>query len=127
MSDERNLTRREREIMNIVYARGAATAAEVWQDLSDRPARTAVRTMLRILEGKGRLRHAKRGRAFVYRPTSPRRRAGQKALSGVLRTFFDGSLEDAVAAHLSDPRSGLSPEELQRLARLIEEARDKGV
>jgi len=125
MEHDKTLSRREREIMNIVYARGRATAAEVRAELSERPSATAVRTMLRILEEKGRLTHVKRGRAHVYRPTAPRRRAGQRALSGVLRTFFDGSLEEAVAAHLADPRSRPSSEELQRLGRLIAEARVK--
>jgi predicted transcriptional regulator len=81
--------------------------------------------MLRILEEKGRLRHSKRGRQFVYRPTRPRGRAGRSALQGVLATFFDGSLEKAVAAHLSDPTARPSPDELQRLARLIRQARKK--
>jgi BlaI family transcriptional regulator, penicillinase repressor len=126
MDGQRELSRREREIMNIVFAREKATAAEVWKGLSDRPSRTAVRTMLRILEDKGRLTHEKRGREHLYRATAPRKRAGQTALRGVLRTFFDGSLEEAVAAHLADARSRPSVEELQRLARLIEKARENG-
>jgi BlaI family penicillinase repressor len=125
MSDPSRLSRRERQIMNIIYARAEASAAEVWQNLPDRPSRTAVRTFLRILEEKGHLRHRKEGRRFVYRPTRPRRRAGRSALRGVLETFFDGSLEEAVAAHLSDPGAELSPEELRRLARLVREARKK--
>ena len=123
MDGQQQLSRREREIMNIVFGREKATAAEVWKELSDRPSRTAVRTMLRILEDKGHLKHDKRGREHVYRATAPRRRAGQKAFHGVLRTFFDGSLEEAVAAHLASTRTRPSAEELRRLARLIEEAR----
>ncbi len=121
--EQRELSRREREIMNIVFGRGEATAAEVWERLSDQPSRTAVRTMLRILEDKGQLEHEKRGRQHVYRPTAPRERVGRKAFRGVLHTFFDGSLEEAVAAHLADDRGRLSAEELDRLARLIDEAR----
>ncbi len=121
MDGQEDLSRRERAIMTIVFARGKATAVEVWKDLSDRPSRTAVRTMLRTLEEKGRLKHEKRGREHIYSPTAPRRMAGQKALRGVLRTFFDDSLEEAVAAHLANARSRPSAEELRRLARLIEE------
>jgi BlaI family penicillinase repressor len=125
MDEQSQLSRRERQIMSIVYAQGEASAVEVWEALPDRPSRTAVRTLLRILEEKGRLRHRKLGRQFVYRPTRPRGRAGRSALQGVLTTFFDGSLEKAVAAHLSDPTAKPSPEELERLARLIREARKR--
>lgn len=126
MDEQSRLSRRERQIMDIVYARAEASATEVWQSLPDRPSRTAVRTLLRILEEKGHLRHEKRGRQFVYHPIRPRRGAGQSALRQVLHTFFDGSLEEAVAAHLAHPGSELSPDELKRLAKLINEARQKG-
>ena len=125
MSEARHLSRRERQIMDIVYARGKATAVDVWEDLADRPSRTAVRTLLRILEEKGHLRHEKRGRQYVYEPVRPRQRAGQSALRGVLTTFFDGSLEKAVAAHLAQPGTVLSPQEVERLANLINEAQKK--
>ena len=125
MDEQSQLSRRERQIMDIIYARAEASATEVWQNLADRPSRTAVRTLLRILEEKGHLRHEKRGRQFIYRPTRPRRRAGQSALQRVLHTFFDGSLEKAVAAHLAHPSAGLSPEELERLLNLINQARQK--
>ena len=125
MNPRSQFSRRERQIMDVVYARGEASATEVWQGLPDPPSRTAVRTLLRILEEKGHVRHTKRGREFLYRPTRPRRRAGRSALQGVLETFFDGSLEKAVAAHLSDPGAEISPEELKRLAQLIREARNK--
>ena len=123
VDEQSQLSRRERQIMNVIYARGEASASEVWEALPDRPSRTAVRTLLRILEEKGRLGHRKRGREFIYRPTRPRTRAGRSALLGVLETFFDGSLEKAVAAHLADPGVKLSPEELERLARLVRDAR----
>jgi predicted transcriptional regulator len=120
------LSRRERQIMDIVYRRGRATAAEVLAELPDPPGKTAVRTLLRILEDKGHLRHRQEGLAYVYLPSRPRAQAGRSALRRVLQTFFDGSLEKAVAAHLIDSGEELSPEELQRLADLICQARTKG-
>ena len=126
MDEQSQLSRRERQIMEIVYARGKATATEVRSAMADPPTRTAIRTFLKILEGKGYLQHEKRGREFVYEPTRPRRRVGQSALRGLLCTFFDGSLEKALAAHLADPASRPSPEELKRLVRLINEARKQG-
>jgi len=125
MDDQNRLSRRERQIMNEVYARGKASATDVWQSLPNQPSRTAVRTLLRILEEKGYLQHEKRGRAFIYQPTKPRLRAGRSALQTVLQTFFEGALEKAVAAHLSDPKADLPSEELTRLAGLIREARQK--
>jgi predicted transcriptional regulator len=126
MADAELLSRREREIMAIVYqmARGA-TATDVIAAMADPPGRTAVRTFLRILEEKGHLRHTQRGREFVYHPIKPKRRVGRTALRRVLQTFYDGSLERAVAAHLSDPKSKLSTEELDELANLIEQARSQ--
>jgi BlaI family transcriptional regulator, penicillinase repressor len=123
---EEALSRRERQIMDVVYALGEATAAEVADRLPDPPTRTAVRTMLRILEQKGHLSHRQEGLKFVYRASRPRARAGRTALERVLRTFFDGSLEKAVAAHLGDAANELSAAELDRLADLIEQARKKG-
>ena len=111
--------------MDVVFARGEATATDVLAGLPDAPTRTAVRTLLRILEDKGHLKHVKRGREFVFRPTHRRERAGQSAFERVLRTFFDGSLEKAVAAHLADPGSEISPEELKKLSALITEAKRK--
>ena len=123
---EGGLSRRERQLMDIVFAQGEATALEVLERLPDPPSRTAVRTLLRILEEKGHLRHFQRGREFVYRPTQPRLRAGRSAFQRVLQTFFEGSLERAVAAHLADSSADLTEEELKRLARLIGKARNQG-
>jgi predicted transcriptional regulator len=120
------LSRRERQIMDVIYARGGATAIEVVNDLPDPPSKTAIRTLLRILEEKGHLKHVQQGREFVYRPTRPRLRAGKTAFQRVLQTFFDGSLEKAVAAHLTDSAAKLSPSELERLSELIQQARRKG-
>jgi predicted transcriptional regulator len=122
MSDPGKLSRRERQIMDVVYARGEATATDVLAGLSDPPTRSAVRALLRILEAKGHLEHRKAGREFVYRPTRPRAQAGRSALRRVLSTFFEGSLEKALAAHLSSPSARLTPEEVRRLSHLIEQA-----
>ena len=112
--------------MDIIYVRGTASATNVLNDMPDAPSRATVRTLLRILEDKGHLRHGKQSRQFVYQPTRPRRRAGQSALRRVLSTFFDGSLEQAVAAHLSDSAAKLSKEEMTKLAELIRQAGMKG-
>jgi predicted transcriptional regulator len=123
MDQQSNLSRRERQIMDIVYERGEATATDVLNAMPDAPSRAAVRTMLRILEDKGRLRHTKRGREFVYQPTAPRQQAGRSALRRLLSTFFDGSIEKAVASHLADPGARCSAAELNRLAEMIRKAR----
>ena len=120
------LSRREREIMDIVYARGQASAAEVLEDMPDLLTRSSVRTMMRILEEKGHLKHKKKSREFIYQPVNPRKRAGQSAMRRVLTTFFDGSLEKAVAAHMADPGAELSPAEIKQLAKLIRQVQRKG-
>jgi BlaI family transcriptional regulator, penicillinase repressor len=120
------LSRRERQIMEIIYRRGEATAAEVHAELVDPPSKTAVRTILRILEEKGRLKHKQLGLAFVYVSCRPREQAARSAFRGVLDTFFEGSLEKAVAAHLGETMGRLSADELDRLAELIRQARKKG-
>jgi predicted transcriptional regulator len=120
-----HLSRRERQIMDAVYSKGEATATEVLGTISDPPTRTAVRTLLRILEGKGHLKHLKRGREFVYQPTHSRDRAGTSAFGRAIRTFFDGSLEKAVAAYLGDPEAEIPPDELRRLSSLVNRARRK--
>ena len=122
---EENLSRRERQIMDVVYARGEVSAADVHAALPDPPSRTAVRTLLRILEDKGHVQHRRDGLRYLYRPSRPRGPAGRSAFRRVLDTFFDGSLANAVAAHLGDA-TDLSPAELARLAALINQARKKG-
>jgi len=111
--------------MDAVFTRGAASVTDVWQSLPDPPSRTAIRTLMRILEDKGHLRHKPRGREFVYQPTRPRGRAGQSAFRRVLATFFAGSLEKAIAAHLADPAEPPTAEELNRLAELIRQAKER--
>ena len=127
-SDPSQLSKRERQIMDVIYARGQATITQVLCEMPDPPMRGALRTLLRIMEQKGHLLRWQQGRNIIYRPTQPRGKAGRSALGRVLDVFFSGSLEKALAAHLSDPgRAGkLSMDELQRLSDLIEHAKHKG-
>ena len=111
--------------MDAIYSKTEATATDVLEMIPDPPTRTAVRTLLRILEDKGHLKHIKRGREFVYQPTHSRDSAGKNAFVRTIQTFFDGSLERAVTAYLGDPQAVVPPEELQRLFSLIKEARRK--
>jgi predicted transcriptional regulator len=115
------LSRRERQIMDIVYRRGKATAADVLDDLPDPPTYSAVRAALRLLEEKGLLNHEMDGKRYVYLPTTPRTQARTTALRHLLRTFFNGSPEQVVNALIEDSQP--SPAELDRLAKLIEQAR----
>jgi predicted transcriptional regulator len=117
------LSRRERQIMDILYQRGQATAAEVLQDLPDPPSYSAVRAKLRILEEKGHLKHTQQGAAYIYLPTVPRARARRSALQRLVQTFFDGSTEQAVAALLDLSAAQLSEAELDRLGDLIDQAK----
>jgi len=128
MSKETNtqLSRREREIMDVIYRSGRATAAEVLDQLADPPSYSAVRALLRVLEDKGHLRHEEDGPRYVVLPTVPRERALQSALRQLLHTFFDGSAEQAVAALLDLSSARLSDAELQRLSQLIADARKEG-
>lgn len=121
-----NLSRRERQIMDIVYRQGQATAAEVLEALPDPPSYSAVRAMLRILEEKGHLRHEQQGPRYVFLPTLPRDKASRSALKQLVQTFFDGSTEQAVAALLDLSGSKLSSDELDRLSDLIDQARKEG-
>jgi predicted transcriptional regulator len=117
------LSRRERQIMDIIYRKARATAAEVMDELPDPPSYSAVRSALRLLEDKGELRHEMDGPRYVYLPTLPRENARQKALGHLVRTFFNGSAEQVVNALVEDAR--LSSAELDRLARLIQQAREE--
>ena len=112
--------------MDAIYRRDRATVAEVREDLPDAPSYSAVRTLLRILEDKGHVTHTEEGGRYVYRPTRPRTRAGHAALRRVLRTFYEGSVENVVAALLDISEDGLSEEEVRRLRRLIHKTRREG-
>jgi BlaI family penicillinase repressor len=119
------LSRRERQIMDVIFARGEASAAEVTAALPEPPSYSAVRAMLRILEEKGALQHREEGPRYVYLPTESRAKASRSALQRVVQTFFAGSLASAVAA-LVDARDGaLPPEELEKLEAIIQKARKR--
>jgi predicted transcriptional regulator len=125
--DHRDLSRRERQILDILYQRGQATAAEVQTALPEPPSYSAVRALLRILEDKGHVRHEQDGPRYVYLPIVPRDNAQRSAMRHLLQTFFDGSAEQAISALLGDSSAKLSPAELDRLARMIDTARKSGV
>jgi len=120
------LSRRERQIMEIVYRLGSATSAEVLELLPDPPSYSAVRALLRILEEKGHLTHRHDGPRYVYSPVVPRTAARQSALRSLVKTFFDGSATQAVAALLDMSESRISGDEADQLARLIEKAKREG-
>ena len=117
------LSRRERQIMDALYRRGRATAAEVQSDLPGRPSDSTVRTQLRVLEKKGHVRHETEGQRYVYLPAVPRHAARRSALRHLVDTFFDGSAEKVVGALLGADAGKLSDAELARIAVLIERAR----
>jgi predicted transcriptional regulator len=119
------LSKRERQILDVLYARGHATALEVLVALPDPPGKTAVRTLLRILEEKGHVAHREEGNTYVYSPVRTRRHAGHSALDRVLDVFFGGSLEQAVAVYLGEEATSLSEDELKGLAALIRKARNR--
>ena len=120
------LSRREREIMDILYAGEAVSAADVRARMPAAPSYSAVRALLRILEAKGHVRHEARGPRYVYSPVVPRARARRSAMRSLVDTFFGGSPEHAVAALIDESRSKLGRAELDRLADLIEAARKEG-
>ena len=122
-ADASQLSRRERQIMNIVYQHGRATAAEVREEMPDPPSNSAVRAMLRILEEKGHLHHEQDGPRYVFLPTVPREEARGRALNRIVRTFFDGSPENAMAALLDLKGGTLDAESHRRLSALIDQAR----
>ena len=120
------LTRRERQIMDILFRRARATAAEVMAELPGDPSYSTVRTQLRVLEEKGHVRHEEDGVRFIYIPVVARHAARKSALRHLVETFFDGSSEKAVAALLGGEGSKLSDEQLDRIAELIAKARKEG-
>ncbi|MBG86625.1 MAG: CopY family transcriptional regulator [Verrucomicrobiales bacterium] len=123
MNDFSKLSRRERQIVDILFARGEATALQIQEALPNAPSTMAIRRMLSILEEKGQLKRRKEGREFVYMPKQARKRAGANAMQHMLDTFFGGSVEEALATHLERPRTKVSDDELKRLSALIQEAR----
>jgi BlaI family transcriptional regulator, penicillinase repressor len=118
-----DLSRRERQIMNVIYSSSQATATQAHELLTDAPTRTAVRTTLGILVRKGWLKYSKEGREFVYSATRSGNSEARKALQSLLSTFFGGSIEEAFASHLANPKTKVSEEELAGLEDLIRKAR----
>ena len=117
------LSRRERQVMNIIYAKGRATATEIHAALPDPPTFSATRAIIRTLEEKGHIRHEEDGQRYVYLPVVPRRVVSKSALKHVVNTFFDGSIEKVVAALLGPDGSKLSDEELDRIAGIVANAK----
>ncbi len=122
MSTEKTFSRREREIMEIVYAKGSATAAAIRQAMSEAPSAATVRKLLQILEAKGHLKHGKDGREHVYQPVQAKHSVARRMMQGLLDTFFGGSLRDAIASHLTGGAGRLPEDELKEIARLIRDA-----
>src|SRR5262252_4175994 len=121
-----SLTRREREIMDILYRRGRATAHEVLEDLADAPSYSAVRALLRLLEERGHVKHAQDGLRYVYAPTVKRSDARRSALAHVVSTFFDGSIEQAIVTLVDSSKEKLTADDLDRIAKLIAKAKKEG-
>ena len=118
-------SRRERQILDILFKANEATATEIRAAMDDPPSDATVRTILRVLEEKDAVTHRQEGKKYVYRPKLQKANAGKSALRRVLNVFFDGSLKDAVAAHLADPKTSLDSETIDNLRQLIEDAEGK--
>ena len=126
MPNPPDLSRRERQIMDAVFALGEATVNKVVETIPDPPTPMAVRRLMHILEEKGHLRRRENGREVMYMPRVAKAKAGRCAFQRVLETFFGGSLEEALAAHLLSRKDSVSDEERERLIALIEHARTEG-
>lgn len=126
MKSKDPLSRREREIMDVLYRDGELTASEVVERLADRPSNSTVRTILRILEEKGHVKHEQQGLRYVYKPTVGREKARRSALKHLVSTFFDDSPEAVVSTLLDERSLKLSEEQLDALAEMIERARKEG-
>ena len=126
MVNKPELTRRERQIMDVIYRLGRATAQDVLDHIPEPPSYSAVRALLRLLEERGHVRHVTEGQKYVYLPAVGRSDARRSALAHVVRTFFGGSVEQAVATLVDSSRAKLSSEELDRLSDLIAKAKKEG-
>ncbi len=126
MPESSELSRRERQIMVAVFALGEATVNKVVETIPSPPTAMAVRRMMHIREGKGHLRRRQSGREVIYVPRESKGKAGRSALENVLETFFGGSLEEALAAHLHSRKDGVTADERERLIALIEQTRQDG-
>lgn len=123
---EQQLSRRERQIMDILFAKGRASGNEILENLPDQPSYSTVRTILRVLERKGHVRHIEENLRYVYLPAVPAKSMRRSALERVVRTFFDGSAKSAAAAFLDPAVFPLSKQDLDDLAQMIEKARKEG-
>jgi BlaI family penicillinase repressor len=123
---QHKFSRRERQIMDVLYRKGRATAAEIMEEIPDPPGYSAVRAMLRVLEEKKHIRHEAEELRYVYMPVVPREKARRSAVTHLVETFFDGSAEQAVATLLSVSARNLKPEDFDRLTALIEQAKKEG-
>jgi predicted transcriptional regulator len=119
------LSRRERELLEIIFRLRKSTVTEIMDEMEEPPTRAAVRFLLRVMEEKSHIRHTKRGREFVYEATQPRQSVGKSALHNVLHTFFDGSLQKGLGAYLADPKVHYDGETLEELAEMIEAAKNQ--
>jgi predicted transcriptional regulator len=119
-------SRREREILDALYKLGRASAAEIREQIPDPPTYTAIRTLLSILEKKGHVHHTSDGTRYIYEPSVARVEMGRRALDSLLKTFFDNSVEQAVAAMLTRQDADIAPADLERLSRLIDKAKKEG-
>lgn len=126
LKNQQQFSRREREIMDIIFSRGRATATEVMEGMAEPPSYSAVRATLRILEQKGHLKHQHDGTRYVYLPTVNRERVRLSALDQLLATFFEGSAANVVATLIERQKGTMSDDELERLGELIAEARKEG-
>ena len=118
----KDFSRRERQIMQVIFANGKATAKQVVAAIPDPPSRTAVRTLLTILVEKGALKYERVGREFVYSPLKSRESVGKGALNNILNTFFGGSIENLIASHFSGPDASIDESELNRIQKMIRDA-----
>ena len=123
---QHKLSRRERQIMDVLYRKGRATVAEILEEMPDPPGNSAMRATLRVLEEKKHIRHEAEDLRYVYTPVVPREKARRSAIAHLVDTFFEGSAEQAVATLLNVSARDLKPEDFDRLAALIEEARKEG-
>ena len=126
MPEPSELSRRERQIMDAVFVLGEATVNQVVETIPTPPTAMAVRRMMHILEEKGHLRRRESGREVIYVPRQTKEKAGRQAFERVLETFFGGSLEEALAAHLHSRKDHVSATERERLIALIEQAQREG-
>jgi BlaI family penicillinase repressor len=123
---QHKFSRRERQIMDVLYRKGRATVTEIMEEIPDSPGNSAMRAMLRVLEEKKHIRHEAEDLRYVYMPVVPREKARRSAVTHLVETFFDGSTEQAVATLLNVSASELKPADFDRLAALIEQARKEG-